>query len=229
VLFSNGTTIAQDNANLFWDDTNNRLGIGTVSPAVRLQINQSTSFDGIRILSSNATTQNTLALYHDDTKAVIETTYLGSGAFKSLCLNTQGGNVLIGTTTDSGYKLDVNGTANIGTNLFVQSDALFYSRIRLQTNASYYQAGTIGYNSVDGNYIWAKTGSSNNFTILNDSGSSVFTLASTGAATFSSSVGVGISPQSILETFGASPIVTITDSNTFSSGVARTSGIEFKA
>ena len=32
VLFSNGTTIAQDNANLFWDDTNNRLGIGTNAP-----------------------------------------------------------------------------------------------------------------------------------------------------------------------------------------------------
>jgi hypothetical protein len=32
VLFSNGTTIAQDNANLFWDDTNNRLGVGTASP-----------------------------------------------------------------------------------------------------------------------------------------------------------------------------------------------------
>jgi hypothetical protein len=32
VLFSNGTTIAQDNANLFWDDTNNRLGVGTATP-----------------------------------------------------------------------------------------------------------------------------------------------------------------------------------------------------
>jgi hypothetical protein len=28
VLFSNGTTIAEDNANLFWNDTTNRLGIG---------------------------------------------------------------------------------------------------------------------------------------------------------------------------------------------------------
>ena len=46
---------------------------------------------------------------------------------------------------------------------------------------------------------------------------------------FSGCVGIGISPQSILETFGASPIITITDSNAFSSGVARTSGIEFKA
>lgn len=33
VLFSNGTTIAQDNANFFWDDTNNRLGIGLTNPS----------------------------------------------------------------------------------------------------------------------------------------------------------------------------------------------------
>ena len=32
ILFSNGTTIAQDNSNFYWDDVNNRLGIGTVSP-----------------------------------------------------------------------------------------------------------------------------------------------------------------------------------------------------
>lgn len=33
LLFSNGSTIAQDNSNLFWDDINNRLGIGTSSPS----------------------------------------------------------------------------------------------------------------------------------------------------------------------------------------------------
>jgi hypothetical protein len=38
VLFSNGTTIAQDNANFFWDDTNNRLGIGTTSPASKVHV-----------------------------------------------------------------------------------------------------------------------------------------------------------------------------------------------
>lgn len=32
VLFSNGTTIAQDNANLFYDDSNNRLGFLTTAP-----------------------------------------------------------------------------------------------------------------------------------------------------------------------------------------------------
>ena len=38
VLFSDGTTIAQDNANLFWDDTNNRLGIGTNAPSYKLDV-----------------------------------------------------------------------------------------------------------------------------------------------------------------------------------------------
>ena len=34
-----GGALTQDNANLFWDDTNNRLGIGTASPDVTLQVN----------------------------------------------------------------------------------------------------------------------------------------------------------------------------------------------
>ena len=38
VLFSNGTTIVQDNSNFFWDDTNNRLGIGTISPTAKLHV-----------------------------------------------------------------------------------------------------------------------------------------------------------------------------------------------
>ncbi len=38
VLFSNGTTTAQDNTNLFWDDTTNRLGIGTTSPSAFVHV-----------------------------------------------------------------------------------------------------------------------------------------------------------------------------------------------
>lgn len=52
ILFSNGTTIAQDNSNLFWDDTNNRLGIGNTSPSYKLDITS----------SSSGTTINTLRL-----------------------------------------------------------------------------------------------------------------------------------------------------------------------
>jgi hypothetical protein len=39
ILFSNGTTIVQDNTNLFWDNTNKRLGVGaTPSTSVRLDV-----------------------------------------------------------------------------------------------------------------------------------------------------------------------------------------------
>lgn len=38
VLFSDGTTIAEDNANFFWDDTNNRLGLGNNNPSVTLDV-----------------------------------------------------------------------------------------------------------------------------------------------------------------------------------------------
>lgn len=38
VLFSDGTTIAQDNANIFWDNTNKRLGIGNNTPPEKLSV-----------------------------------------------------------------------------------------------------------------------------------------------------------------------------------------------
>jgi len=38
VVFSNGTQLQQDNANLFWDNTNNRLGIGTNIPTQSLDV-----------------------------------------------------------------------------------------------------------------------------------------------------------------------------------------------
>lgn len=42
VLFSNGTTISQDNAKLFWDNTNKRLGLGTTSPSYQLHVKGAT-------------------------------------------------------------------------------------------------------------------------------------------------------------------------------------------
>ena len=38
IQFSNGSEFASDASNLFWDDTNNRLGVGTNAPTEALQI-----------------------------------------------------------------------------------------------------------------------------------------------------------------------------------------------
>jgi len=43
VLFSDGTSVTQDNANLFWDDSSNRLGVGTATPLTKAHFLDSTS------------------------------------------------------------------------------------------------------------------------------------------------------------------------------------------
>ena len=57
VVFANGTSLAQDNANFFWDDTNNRLGIGTTTPRSGIEVIQSSATAGLgltRAVSSAA-------------------------------------------------------------------------------------------------------------------------------------------------------------------------------
>jgi len=61
ILFIDPTaTLAQDNANLFWDNTNNRLGIGTASPSGGLHLNYdtSTSSDAFLLTRSTVTYAN---------------------------------------------------------------------------------------------------------------------------------------------------------------------------
>jgi len=74
-----------------------RVGIGTSSPTVgRLQVNQvsDTNTGGLAIVSSD--TLYNLRLYHDGTRAIINSQSTGTG---SLVLNEGGGNVGVGTAS----------------------------------------------------------------------------------------------------------------------------------
>lgn len=46
IIFSNGTNLSQKNANLFWDNTNFRMGIGTNTPSQELDVNGDVKFSG---------------------------------------------------------------------------------------------------------------------------------------------------------------------------------------
>jgi hypothetical protein len=116
VLFSDGTTIAQDNANLFWDDTNNRLGIGTNAPTYNLDI-LSTGTPVFR-LKRGTTTELRFSCFSGGA-------YIGTYNSSPLIFTTNStdratifanGNFAIGTTTDAGFRLDVNGTARVSGN-----------------------------------------------------------------------------------------------------------------
>lgn len=55
VLFvGSGGVIAQDNANLVWDDTNNRLGVGNASPLTQVNIANTNDFASFTDLRGNA-------------------------------------------------------------------------------------------------------------------------------------------------------------------------------
>ena len=75
IIFSNGTVLTQDNANLFWDDATNRLGIGTsAAPTVPLHVVGSTLLDGATqlwpsVLDLSGTTQ-TDVIRHDATVTI---------------------------------------------------------------------------------------------------------------------------------------------------------------
>lgn len=57
VVFMGASQIAQDNVNFFWDDTNNRLGIGTNTPAVPLDVVLTAANNtGVRILNTSPAT-----------------------------------------------------------------------------------------------------------------------------------------------------------------------------
>jgi hypothetical protein len=54
IQFSDGSAFTSDATNLFWDDTNNRLGIGTNAPNSLLNVIGSGSVSGIRVNTSGA-------------------------------------------------------------------------------------------------------------------------------------------------------------------------------
>lgn len=85
---------AQDNANFFWDDTNNRLGIGTVSPSTNLQVVSTATIPSI--VGGNTYTSNL------DLRASNQTPYNGS-----VLIGDGMGNV--GTSTLVGVNLFPSG------------------------------------------------------------------------------------------------------------------------
>ena len=125
-------TYTQDNANFFWDDTNNRLGIGTASPSYKLDV------AGVARLGNGVTAIAPSATDIASTSHTILSTTGGNGLFfgqypvgqsyaqwiqssftnpttatYNLILQPLGGNVGIGTTSPDAL-LTVNTIASFG-------------------------------------------------------------------------------------------------------------------
>jgi hypothetical protein len=100
VVFAGASgTYSQDNANFFWDDTNNRLGIGTASPDVKLTIAGGGGaaikiLDGGDIQINNAANTGSAVIYCDT----------------DLVLNVTGGIITTGTISNTNAAVGDLGT-----------------------------------------------------------------------------------------------------------------------
>jgi hypothetical protein len=99
IAFSDGSTLTEDNANLFWDDSNNRLGIGTASPTEALDVSGKIALDGTQVAYRPTAFTGTLIL--GDGGGSLDTgadynTFVGIGAGQN---NTTGSR-----NTANGYR-----------------------------------------------------------------------------------------------------------------------------
>ena len=123
IIFSNGTILTQDNANFYWDDANNRLGVGTNAPISIAQFidgtnifggppNGTTSTQGLNIGATG--TNTTLNLGIDATGATnytwIQSRSRAAATYLSLVLQPSGGKVGVGTNMTVSAQLHVRAT-----------------------------------------------------------------------------------------------------------------------
>jgi hypothetical protein len=143
VLFSDGTTIAQDNSNFFYNDSNNRLGIGTAIPTTTLDIRTPSQgyvtiggADGRTISAFNNAGATAVmnfgaanfngfmygsswfdsATNTQSVRLSSTTVTLWSASIERLRV-TNNGNILIGTTTDNGGKLQIKAPGALSTDI----------------------------------------------------------------------------------------------------------------
>lgn len=123
ILFEGAGNVLQENANFTWDNTNNILFLGSLGTSGEIAFNRAstgTATGGIKVESSGAgilvgggSYLDTILLTNGGGLRFSTWTGSGSGTAERMRVANTTGNILINTTTDAGYKLDVNGTARV--------------------------------------------------------------------------------------------------------------------
>ena len=120
ILFQSSASTVSQSSNLFWDNANGRLGIGTSTPESQFKVQTSGGTGAIQFSNTGVRIGTTSGIGYD--RIFGDSTIMVIDANSTLDVRYQTisrmripstGNVLINTTTDAGYKLDVNGIVRI--------------------------------------------------------------------------------------------------------------------
>ncbi|MFA5128324.1 MAG: hypothetical protein WC457_05040, partial [Patescibacteria group bacterium] len=154
VFASSSGKLTQDNSNFYWDDTNNRLGIGTASPAAKLSLNVGGDYtnDMLDILGTGESAQG---VEFKIQPAVNYNTSMRD-AFRLNAIDVSGSGAELYFATDNVDRIVINNVGNVGIGVTMPNDKLDVSGSMDITAGSYYK-----YNGV--NLAYASTTKNNYF------------------------------------------------------------------
>jgi len=166
IFFASGGSgqFTTDNANFFWDDTNNRLGIGTASPSAKLDIHSSS---GTSATFNGTGSTNALLTFQS-----AGTSKWSVGNFVSSTVANDF-NIYDNVNTVSRLQVHNTGVVNIPTSLIIGSTTPTSSYALDVTGTGRFTAALTGLSATFTNYI-ANTGSTNITAYLLNRGSSSF-------------------------------------------------------
>lgn len=148
VVYAGSSTLTQDNANLFWDGSNQRLGIGTSSPISKLDIRENRSFDGTSGVnyenSSSTGTADIAVLNGSGALAHMDITGSSFAGGASVALFSSSGNA---TFLDllSGSDVATGGSTPI---VLIAGGYTNYPSITILSNGSPSKGGNVGINTI---------------------------------------------------------------------------------
>jgi len=196
VAYWNGTNSQTGSNNLFWDNTNIKLGIGTNTPE---GTGLTVAGGGVLISLDSGAARKVLELYATSTGAKVSSTYVGASSYGSLELLTS--NVPRLTIADTGGVTltgALNGTSASFSGLLTAiptATTLVRAATFGNTSTNALSAASIGFNLGGGDFGAIEVGYNSNSPYMDLKVGASLTqslrLASTGAATFSSSVNLG--------------------------------------
>ena len=210
VMFEGAGNVVQESANLFWDNSSNILSLGSLGTNGEIAFNRAstgTAIGGIKTEASGAGVHVGGGGYVDSIvmtngSGIRFNTYSGSGSISTERMRIFGvtGNISINTTTDAGFKFDVNGTSRF------TGQVNFNSSIVLNSNNIWL--------GVSGGNVLLRTIQTNNLQLLNNNAGALVYLNANGT------VQIGASNSINWATFSATghTIYGTTNTNFFANG-----------